>query len=261
MSGNSSNYRHDELATLGSVGVLQDKYFFRRMTSLENLGVQYTEILDSAPNPIDLTFESGTSITFKAEGETNSDIPNVPAAKAGVGIEFSRNGAFVVKAAESYSDSIDNIPSLQAQIRKLVASGDWSKEWVVVVGQRRCPAATIVISRSSSSKLEFAVEGDVPAGGVVLGSADLQLGLAKQTNAVFSFPNCRNVTPLIQLARLVKDDFQFLGAAAAGAADGGPGSGIEDGGLAALSSNEFQKSAQTLSFATIQVLDDPEDDD
>jgi hypothetical protein len=214
----------NERIEIGDIGLLQ-RGVFRRLASFEDqIGERIDVLPDPDPSPFELTFSKATKLVFKAAGETKADLPNIPAAKAGFGVEFSRKGAFVVRAEESFEPSVRNIIHLQERVVQLFAAGEWDKNWVVVVKMVSCPAAAILISKSKSTKLEFSVSGDVPAAGVVLGSASSSFQLEASTNAGINLVDARNVTPFVQLLTLGEQVFEGVrsGRKVAGEAAGPP---------------------------------------
>ncbi len=85
-----------ESRRLGDVGSLHGK-FFRSVTSLDDLEIPFQERPDTSPTILDMTSESRVTVTFKARGETNDSLPNIPKAEAGVGLEFGKEGTFITR--------------------------------------------------------------------------------------------------------------------------------------------------------------------
>jgi hypothetical protein len=194
----------NETLSLGDVGIL-DGSFFRRVTSLSDrsLEIPFDRLEDADPTPFNYVSESGVSLRFKAAGELNAKLlPNVPEGKAGIGVEFGRQGAFIIKAPETYEPAIKNIAKLEEDILQAYRKGNWKPDWVVIVKIVEAPIATILISNSSESKLEFAVEGDVSAGPIDLGNANLEFELKSQNGDVIQMIKAKKVTPFFQLARI-----------------------------------------------------------
>ena len=81
---------------LGDFGTL-DGDLFTRIGTLSDLGISFKERPDPDSAPIDYVSESGVSIFVKAAGETSAALSNVPEGRAGIGVEFSRQGAFILK--------------------------------------------------------------------------------------------------------------------------------------------------------------------
>jgi hypothetical protein len=191
-----------EKLKLGDVGILNGN-LFTRLTSLSALGIKFKERPDTDSTPIDYVSESGVAIYFKAAGELSAALPTVPQAKAGVGVDFSMTGAFVFKAPESFEPTIENIAQLEKDVVGAYKAGRWKSEWAIIVRLVQTPVATIMISSSSASKIEFSAEGDVALGATAdLGSASLEFDVRMQKGDVIKFIQAKNLTPLFQLARV-----------------------------------------------------------
>lgn len=193
----------NEKLKLGDVGIL-DGILFSRVTTLDNLGISFTERPDKDSAAMDYVSESGVSLFFKAAGDINTAIPNVPQGKAGLGVEFSHEGAFILKAPKSHQPSIENIVALEQDLRRAYQKQRWRLKWAVIIRLVQTPVVTILISNSSNSKLEFAVDGDVSAGGIDLGSAGLKFELKGHKGEILKYEQAKNLTPMFQLARLKK---------------------------------------------------------
>src|ERR1041384_7929215 len=107
----------DEKLKLGDLGTLNGNIFIRTSNILDSpLGFQFIEREDIDPSPIDVVSESGVSMVVKAAGEVSQFMPNIPAADAGVAIEFASQGAFILKSPAVYQPSIENIEKLKADV-------------------------------------------------------------------------------------------------------------------------------------------------
>lgn len=206
----------NDILELGDVGLLTGGGWFRwgtlfrRETSLKDLGISFVERPGTASNPINLASESGVSISFKAAGESSPLAPNIPQAQAGVSVEFGAEAAFVFKATDSYQHTIDNIAKLQTDILKAYRNGEWHSDWVVIVRLVKTPAASILISTSSKSKIELAADASIKTGSVDLGDATIGFTVKMQSGDMISFPLAKDITPLFQLAT-IKNSFVGLG--------------------------------------------------
>lgn len=188
---------------LGDVGVL-DGNLFRRITSLADpaLQISFKERPDDEPAPINYVSDSGAKLHFKAGGEVNPNLPNIPKAKVGIGVDFSQTGAFVINAPEVYAPSVENIRQVGANIISAYRAGIWEEDWAAIVEIIYAPVATYIISRSSGSKLEFSVEGDAKVGSIDFGNTSVEFELKSQMGDVFSSIKARDTTPFFRLARI-----------------------------------------------------------
>ncbi len=186
---------------LGDVGILEGK-IFTRLSSLKNLGFTFKVYKDKDPSPIDYVSESSVSVYFKLSGETNDYLPNIPQAKSGIGIEFSKQGAFVVQAAETYEQTIQDLLHLQGQIIPAWKEGRWNKNWTVIIKIIKAPLASFLISNSSESKIEFSAESDLSSGLAELGKASTKFSVRSQKGDVLKILGAKNVSPLFMLAKI-----------------------------------------------------------
>ncbi len=193
--------------SLGDVGILKGN-FFHGISSLKNVGIEFKEDRDKEPSPIDYVSESGVSVHFKMTGETNDFLPTIPQAKSGIGIEFSKQGAFVVQAAETYEQTIKDLLHLQDQIIPAFMKGDWDKNWAVIIKIIEAPVASFLISNSSESKIEFSAEADLSSGLAELGKASAKFAIHSQKGDVLKILGAKGVSPLFMLAQIKSN---FLG--------------------------------------------------
>lgn len=192
---------------LGDVGTL-DGNIFKKFSSLEALKINFDVEKGNSPSPIDYVSESGVSMFLKVAGQTNSTLPNIPQAQAGIGVEFGTKGAFVVQASETYEHSIRDILSLENSIIDAYTDGSWDKHWFVIVKLIEAPVATFLISNSSQSKIELSIEGNLSSGLAQLGKAETQCSITAQQGDILKIIGARNVSPLFQLARIKTRWFQ-----------------------------------------------------
>jgi hypothetical protein len=86
-----------------------------------------------------------------------------------------------------------------AEILERVRAGRWYLEWVVISQIVKAPRADILVSESSSSRVEITAKGDAKVGEVVQrGNVDAAFQITSQSGKVANFLNSENVTPLFQ---------------------------------------------------------------
>jgi hypothetical protein len=146
------------------------------------------------------------------KGQLKPNAPHIPQADAGVLVDFSKKGAFVFSAPETYEPSIDDIATLQEEVLEAYKAGRWKSDWAVVVRVVNAKTATILISKSSQSKLEIAINGSFQGAQFSLGDLNLGLTLNHQSGDVLNIVGARNVTPLFQLVRIKRRRWPLSGA-------------------------------------------------
>ena len=202
----SAAWLPNEVLKLGDVGPLVGgffkKDFFKRWTSLGDLGISFRVRQDEDSTPLEFISQQGTSFTTKIAGEANNAIPALPTAKAGISLSFSNEGGYVFQAAESYEPSIEDIASLNKQLKVALKEGRWEKNWAVITKIVNVPYATFIISKSSSSEMVFEADADLKQGIVDLGNASVNLTLRKETGSFVKMLGAKNISPFFQLSRL-----------------------------------------------------------
>jgi hypothetical protein len=173
---------------LGDVGLVKDN-LFNKVTSLENLGISFKESRASDSTKIEYVSESGVSRVIKAAGQLNPNLPNIPEGQAGIGIEFSKEGAFIIQAEESYEPFIEDLVKLEKDISQVYQEGNWKSRWVV-------------ISNTSQSKIELSAEGDVALQGISLGNTQAKFAVRAETGNVLKFIDAENITPFFKLLQI-----------------------------------------------------------
>ncbi|MGB3346999.1 MAG: hypothetical protein WBA71_07140 [Candidatus Humimicrobiia bacterium] len=192
---------------LGDVGILEGdflkrKNFFKRITSLKNLGISFKERADINPTPLDLVSKKGVTVNVKFQGEKNEEIPILPIDKAGISFSFNNMGAFVFQSAESYEPTIENIATLQKQMIKEWEEKRWKDNWAVITKIVKVPYASYIISTSSDSEIVFETDVDLKKGLIDFGNAGINFTFKKQTGDVLKMIGAQNISPFFQLAKL-----------------------------------------------------------
>jgi len=166
------------------------------------LDIEFAERPDPDPSPLNFQSESGVEISFKAAGQINPNMPNLPQADAGAAVKFSGLGAFLFNAPESYEPSIENIVHVQKEILDAYKQGRWNSSWVVIVRLVYTPTATIIVSKSSDAEIELAAQGDISTTSFNLGEANISLTTCHMKNEVVYIPVAKEITPLFQVAKI-----------------------------------------------------------
>ena len=162
---------------LGDIGVLKN-YVFTRIGNVLNepFNLAFTTLEDE--NPVQkATYVSQGSISWSASlaaevAPVSTIVNNVG---ADVTLEFGKDKSTFFEALNIYHHSIENNIMLGNAILDLYKMGMWEKQWVVVTEVNVADSATILISQSSSAKVELTVSGEIGAAGISI--ADPSLGL------------------------------------------------------------------------------------
>jgi len=186
---------------IGAYGRMEDEVFVT-YGNIRDLGVEYDVDEDTIPSALEINASKGVAITPKVAGETNANLPHIPKASAGLGIEFKAEGSFIIAAEECYEDRIMNPGALEAQLRTLREQGKWDSSFRIVTGVLRMPVATILIPQANDTKLELSLEGTLIPSIKELGKASVTAKFHWESSAVMKYAPARNAVPIIQLHRL-----------------------------------------------------------
>jgi hypothetical protein len=189
---------------LGDVGQLKGELFSVE-TTLDMLGIPFT--VRKGAKPVDFDYKSGISVKVKAAGNVAAGT-TLPQAKAGISIQFDKEGAFLFQAAGCMVDQIENKAAVGNGVRELLEKKKWQPDWVVVDTVVRVDVATIFVSNSRSAALDLTAETAVTAANL----ADLKAGLSMnyQRGEVFRFIASEGLTPLFMLSGLKQSIIDWI---------------------------------------------------
>ena len=199
---------------LGTVGTLEDKYFFIPDRPISALGYDFDPTnpdhvtADQASGPFKVKYAQ--TRTTKIAGEANAELPNVPVESAGIKLEFSSKGGFVAEAQKATHPRIRDRSALEQWIKEQYKAGKWQKDWAVVYSVVLADSASVLISESKNSSIELAVTGAVKPSVAKLGDASVELTSVSEKGTTWDFPNERNVTPMFRLVGL-KRKYPIIG--------------------------------------------------
>jgi hypothetical protein len=186
---------------LGAYGRIEDDVFIAH-GNISDLGVQYQIDKDTIPSALECNASKGVAITAKIKGKTNSDLPHIPEASVGLGIDFKGEGSFAFAAEAVFEDRIKNPGSLESQLIDLKDQGKWDSSFRIVTGLLRMPVATILISEHSNTKLELSLEGTLTPAIKELGKASVSANVLWESSTVMKYIPARNASPIIQMHKL-----------------------------------------------------------
>jgi hypothetical protein len=190
---------------LGDVGIIKDRLFTRN-TSLKNLGIAFTTREDKTEEKQEHYSAGNVSLTIKAAGTAPALGSVLTQAEAGITLEFKKSKSTAYQAVGCVAPMIDDQVALGKTILELFQQGKWNKDWVVVTELVQAKSGTVLISNSSSSKIELSAKGTL-TGGAPTGIADVsaQLQLAFSKDMMTSLISQNGLTPLFK-AKAIKSD-------------------------------------------------------
>ena len=185
---------------LGDVGI-QDGGAFKRMTTLKKLGVPFNVRVGKNPVDFSYTSQSGISVKAKLAGELAAGT-TLPLGKAGIVVEFSKEGAFLFQAVGCLVDEFEDRAAVGKTIIKLHAKKGWDPAWSVVDTLVKVNRATILVSNSHNAKLELTANSPVAIASIA--NAEVGLAVNSQQGDIVRFLAAKGLTPLFKLSRLKK---------------------------------------------------------
>ena len=185
---------------LGDVG-FQEGGYFKRMTTLKELGIPFK--VRSGKKPVDFTYTSQSGITFqtKAAGEVAAGT-TLPLGQAGIVIEFNESGAFLFQAIGCRVNEIEDKEKLGQAIIQMYREKTWDGGWSVVDTLVKADSVTIVVSNSQQASLELSAK--TPLAITNLANVEAGLTVNSQQGDMVRFLAAKGLMPLFKLSRIKK---------------------------------------------------------
>lgn len=185
---------------IGFIGKLDADGSFKVFSSLEKEGIIAEVLTDESKAELDYTSSDTVSVNTKLSGSVPAAGSVLSNLDAGFDISFNSEKAIIFKAGGVATDQIINIGDIEKQILEKYENGTWDKDLVVVTQLVKTDAATIIISTSSSGKLELKANAGVGAGtGLKITDAALGLSVASEKGSSIKFISENGLTPLYQV--------------------------------------------------------------
>jgi hypothetical protein len=185
---------------IGFIGKLDTAGSFTVFSSLEREGIIAEVLSDDSKSEMDYTSSDKVSVNAKLSGTVPAAGSVLSNLDAGFDISFNSEKAIIFKASGVVTDQITNIGAIEKQILGKYADGSWDKELLVITQLVRTDAATIIISTSSSGKLELKANAGIGAGtGLKITDASLDLSVASEKGSSIKFISENGLTPLYRV--------------------------------------------------------------
>ncbi|WP_160716775.1 hypothetical protein [Chitinophaga solisilvae] len=197
---------------IGDVGKLQPDGSFSVHTSLEKEGIKAEVRGDHSAADMDYTSGSKVSIDVKLKGSVPAAGSVFSQVDAGFDIGFSSDKAIVFKASGFKTLQIVNLAAITDAILDKYKNGTWKKDWHVITNLVQADAATIIISTSSSGRLELKANADIGAGaGLKITDANLGLTTVSEKGSNIKFIAQQGLTPLYNIMGIHEPWFNWFG--------------------------------------------------
>ncbi|MET0400558.1 MAG: hypothetical protein ABW277_27455 [Longimicrobiaceae bacterium] len=186
---------------VGDVGIIREGHF-QRLSSLENLGFTFAVRQDHAAAQLDYASRGAVSVYFKAAGAIPPAGSVLAEASAGVVIRMNRENSVLFQALGASFPSIEDQLSLEHEIRRRHAAGEWNMDYLVVTEVLEARAATILIASSSDARVELSVRGNLGMGNVSIADLDAGFEIAHFRGMHTRIVASEGLTPLFRAKRL-----------------------------------------------------------
>lgn len=186
---------------VGDLGVMQDGHF-QRVSSLENLGVTFTVRQDHASANLDYASRGAVSVSFKAAGAIPPDGSVLAEASAGVVIQMNRENSVLFQVLGASFPSIEDQLSLEHEIRRRHAEGQWNMDHLVVTEVLQARVATILIASSSDARVELSARGNLSPTNLSIADLDAGFEIAQVRGMHTRIVASEGLTPLFRAKRL-----------------------------------------------------------
>ena len=204
---------------IGDVGVLEEGRF-RRLASLQELGIAYQASTGSAAQNVQYSSTQGTKIEIGA----GADAARV--AQGEIKVEFSRAGAFVFHATELRMRQLDNRLAVGKAIVGGYERGKWKKEWLFVEAHHLAACATVIVSEDSAASLVLNASASGPLTSISLADPKVGLTVSRTSGRIVHVVGAKNLHPLYSCLAL--RDPLFGKPVIEAVRGGGPGIGPEE---------------------------------
>ena len=190
---------------LGDVGVFK-KNQFTKISNLSDFNIPFEIEPDTTKSDIEHSSEGAVSITTKASGTVAPQGSALAEVDAGIIVQFSKEKAILFKVIGTLSPSIKNQIALGNTILGLYREGRWDKDWAIITELVNADSGTILISSSSSGKIELKAKADVEAVKLDIADASLDLGVSYSKDLSTKIIADEGLTPLFK-ASMVRSRF------------------------------------------------------
>ena len=193
-----------QVLSLGDFGTLDSNGAFQLEGKLSKLGFTGLSSVSEARSDdfLEITTESGTSITVKAAGDTMAS-SKLPQAKAGLSISFTKADALVCKLKGPTQESVDNLKDIEDFVIEQYKAGKWTKEWRIVTQRVFAAGTTIVYSDTQGVAIEATAEAPIQN----IADANIGLSIVHKSGGAVNVVGGANLSPFITLVRLHKPLF------------------------------------------------------
>lgn len=187
---------------LGDIGIMKNKQF-HKISNISELGISFEEEPDETKDNLEYQNQNQVLVTQKLSGDVAPAESSLIQADAGIILEFKKKGGIIFKASGVTYPSIKDKIKLNRDIIDLFLKGMWLKDWAVVTEVAKAESSTIIISKSSNSKVELKAKGEIKAGNINIADTNLDFDVTFSGDFILKIIAEQTLTPLFNVSKLM----------------------------------------------------------
>jgi hypothetical protein len=173
---------------------------YHRQGNVKELGIK----VEIAPDPtrnalIEWKSKQGVTIEPGAQATVRKDLVD---AKVAFTFKSNRVSGFYLRAKDVCFDMLSNNIELGEKIKELYAGKKWNINWVVITELVVAGSATIIISESTKSELQFEIAGTANTQVVDIADASLKFNVTFDKDVGYYSIAKEGLTPAFKLHKL-----------------------------------------------------------
>lgn len=184
---------------IGSIGKLDKFGVFSVFSSLEKEGIPVEELQDTSTSDMDHTSSDSVTITAKVSGSAPVAGSVLTDVEAGFSFDFKSDKSVVFQSVGNKTHQLVNLGEIEHLILEKFNNGNWDKDSLIVTELVEAATATIIISNSSSGKLELKAKADAGTQNLKLTDVSLGLSVAREQGSTIKFIAENGLTPLYRV--------------------------------------------------------------
>ena len=153
---------------------------------------------------MDLEATSSSGVAIKTNLDASGLGGVASPLRAGLKIEFTEMGGFLVQARGCYEETVQDKLGLEKELLTALQSGEWNDSWILIDTVVHSDHATILVSDSQNSTIEFAVSGAaLPV--LPLATASASMSIIAQSGQITRLTGESKLTPFYRASRLKRE--------------------------------------------------------
>lgn len=124
---------------------------------------EFSPLERSGNSEVDIDFGTETGVNIETKISGDAQIPNsrLSVEDSGLLIEFENKASYLLKTSGTKVHYIENVAELGKMVSKLYKEKKWNRHWYIITNLIQAERATLLISKSSNSKIELKANGSL----------------------------------------------------------------------------------------------------